>query len=429
MFKQRVHPRFTPDLVSDAKRVVRSEHWLFADSLLAARQKPIVVIVPGQAAREEITSIRAVMPSAYIVAIDRDAEAVRAAEEAGADETHHADLSTIQTIAGDRKFDAIRLDLCGQATPNMANLVSLARQTLSSNGVMMACFSYSRDPGLIFKGISGHVKRLVPQCSDRVMSLLRYRGHKVPMCEVLWVGESDAVHELPSPMWVKDSDLGLTVTRAEDIDSLAVDTTPAARIKAWRAMPNPQKILPRQRHGDATDGGEHRVFKKLYGYQAVAVKKLVPLLRSKRSVLAVSPTGSGKTIVGVATILKMGKKTRVLWIAHRQELLHQAVDQVEEQIAKILATGGVARAEVGLLSGCRKENLSARILVSGIGSVVNRLKTLDTFDLIVVDEANRNEASSYKKVRTAFPDAMILGLTATPQRLDGKALGESFDVM
>lgn len=171
------------------------------------------------------------------------------------------------------------------------------------------------------------------------------------------------------------------------------------------------------------------MFKKLYKYQETAVKKLLPLLRTKRRVLAVAPTGSGKTVVGVATLLAMGKQTRVLWIAHRKELLSQASDQMEEQVAKLLSTGGVRRAEVGFLSGDRQEHLDARVLVASIGSIVNRLSELGPFDLIVVDEAHRNEAASYKKVHCAFPDAKILGLTATPQRLDGKALEDSFDAM
>lgn len=166
-------------------------------------------------------------------------------------------------------------------------------------------------------------------------------------------------------------------------------------------------------------------FKKLYPYQQTAVTKLVPLLRKKRRVVAVSPTGSGKTVVGVATLLKMGKKIRVLWVAHRIELLNQARAKAHE----IAALSGIPEADIGLMAGTERVNIHARILVAGVGSVVNRVDDLDAFDLIVVDEAHRTNANTYQRILGAWPKAMVLGLTATPKRLDGKALGDSFDAL
>lgn len=166
-------------------------------------------------------------------------------------------------------------------------------------------------------------------------------------------------------------------------------------------------------------------FKKLYPYQQKAVAALVPLLRKKRRVVAVSPTGSGKTVVGVATLLKMGKKIRVLWVAHRIELLEQARDKAHE----IASLSGIPESDIGLLAGPDRVNIHARILVASVGSVVNRVDDLDTFDLIVVDEAHRTNANTYQRILGAWPGAMVLGLTATPKRLDGKALGDSFNAL
>lgn len=166
-------------------------------------------------------------------------------------------------------------------------------------------------------------------------------------------------------------------------------------------------------------------FKKLYAYQDKAVLKLVSLLREKRRVVAVSPTGSGKTVVGVATLLKMGTKIRVLWVAHRIELLTQARAKAHE----ISALSGIPESDIGLLAGTKRENIHARILVAGVLSVVNRVDELDAFDLIVVDEAHRTNANTYQRILDAWPNAMVLGLTATPKRLDGKALGDSFNAL
>ena len=59
-------------------------------------------------------------------------------------------------------------------------------------------------------------------------------------------------------------------------------------------------------------------------YQSRAVKALTAALRSSPSVLAVSPTGSGKTVIGVAVARRF---RRVLWLAHRHELLAQTATE------------------------------------------------------------------------------------------------------
>lgn len=154
---------------------------------------------------------------------------------------------------------------------------------------------------------------------------------------------------------------------------------------------------------------------RLRDYQARAVADLPARLNEHRRVVAVAPTGSGKTVIGAAYIKRSGA-SRVLWIAHRIELLRQAFDQ--------LRAAGLAPEDVGILSGPDKRNLGARVLVAGIDSL--RSRETPHADLIVVDEAHRIEAASYQAVLDARPDARVLGLTATPWRLDGKGLGETF---
>ncbi len=276
------HARFSPNLVRDAKRVVRGEHWLLVSRLLASRdvsrRRPIVAVVPGQAAAEEIASVRAAMSGAYIVAIDRDPVAVQAARDAGADEVHEADLSEIVRIAGDRKFDAVRLDLCTQATPELKSLIALSRRTISPGALLMACFSYGRDVSEFYvatarggfllddprrdadvlpEGIAGRVRYLGSKAASAV-SILLYRGNAMPMCEVMWSQQRRAacvlcggrayagMHndrtgheyepEMPVPMRVRDDDLRIAVLQAEDdVDRSALYATPATRIAAWRA--------------------------------------------------------------------------------------------------------------------------------------------------------------------------------------------------
>jgi len=161
---------------------------------------------------------------------------------------------------------------------------------------------------------------------------------------------------------------------------------------------------------------------KLRPYQQKAVPKIVALLQKSRRVVAVSPTGSGKTVIGVSVVLQIARQlgpcTKVLWLAHRQELLNQAVEHIERT--------NVPKKDIGVWSGHKNYNRDARILVASIQTVQGHLDEIPNVNLIIVDEAHRIQANGYQAVLAARPRAMVLGLTATPERLDGKGLGETF---
>lgn len=154
---------------------------------------------------------------------------------------------------------------------------------------------------------------------------------------------------------------------------------------------------------------------KLRPYHRKPIKVLPALLAKHRRVLAVGPTGSGKTVVGAQVVLKTRK--RVLWLAHRFELLRQAYDQ--------LIAAGIPEKDVGILSGALKQNTKARVLVASIDMF--RSAPVPNVGLIVVDEAHHVTAASYRDIIDARPKAWVLGLTATPQRLDGEPLGDVFN--
>jgi DNA repair protein RadD len=158
----------------------------------------------------------------------------------------------------------------------------------------------------------------------------------------------------------------------------------------------------------------------LHEDQAAALPKLLKLLGRGARLCAVSPTGSGKTVLGAAAILELLKKRkrlRVLWVAHRFELLDQA--------QRHLIEAGIPAEDVGLLTGDKKRNVKARVLVAGIGMF--QARDVPKVDLIVVDEAHRVAADSYQRLVNEFPEVPVLGLTATPLRLDGKPMGATFD--
>lgn len=124
-------------------------------------------------------------------------------------------------------------------------------------------------------------------------------------------------------------------------------------------------------------------------YQETAVAEALRLLRAGRRPIVAVPTGGGKTVIGAAVVERLNVPTR--WTAHRRELIAQAR-------AKLPATCGVF-------------------------SVQER--TTRRAELLVVDECHHATAASYRRHLDAHTGP-VLGLTATPYRLDGRGLGEVF---
>lgn len=145
--------------------------------------------------------------------------------------------------------------------------------------------------------------------------------------------------------------------------------------------------------------------------------------QGKKKTLLVLPTGCGKTIVFAKVTeecVRQGK--RVLIMAHRGELLDQAADKIMQ------ATGlgsAVEKAEESCLGSWY------RIVVGSVQSLTRpqRLAKFkqDYFDTIIIDEAHHCLSDSYQRVLEHFPDAEILGVTATPDRGDMRNLGQYFE--
>jgi len=148
---------------------------------------------------------------------------------------------------------------------------------------------------------------------------------------------------------------------------------------------------------------------QLRDYQRRAVDDVIAKL-DRRPIL-VSPTGSGKTTMATEIVERLGVPT--LWMAHRKELIDQAAERLE---AHGLTTGTI-------MSGY-KPNPQAQVQVASIQTLARREKP--PAGLVIVDEAHHAAADSYQNVLDAYPDAHVVGLTATPFRLDGRGLGELF---
>lgn len=142
-----------------------------------------------------------------------------------------------------------------------------------------------------------------------------------------------------------------------------------------------------------------------------------------RHTLLVLPTGCGKTIVfAKVTEDCVRRGDRVLILAHRGELLDQATDKIQKSTGLGCA---VEKAE----QSCQDSWF--RIVVGSVQTLMRekRLGTFpaDYFQTIIIDEAHHCISDSYQRVLKHFPDADVLGVTATPDRGDMRNLGQYFE--
>lgn len=171
---------------------------------------------------------------------------------------------------------------------------------------------------------------------------------------------------------------------------------------------------------------EDCIVMKLRPYQLEAVAGIVASLRDYGSALLVLPTGLGKTVV-FSHAAKMARG-RVLVLAHRAELIYQAAEKIEK------ITGEKPAIDMGKWKADEHEWFRANVVVSTVQTAIKRHKRFNPndFTLVIIDEAHRSAAASYRRVLTHFkqnPKLKVLGVTATPDRQDQQALGQVFETV
>jgi len=154
-------------------------------------------------------------------------------------------------------------------------------------------------------------------------------------------------------------------------------------------------------------------------YQEDAVDAIWKTWEEHDSVLVVMATGLGKTQVGSSVAGTF--EGRALILCHRSELIDQWVQRLQVMTGEAI---GIEQAE--WYSG------RERIVVGSVQTVhrdrrLKRLKDNGGFDLVIVDEAHHYVARTYRKAVEAWTGAKVLGVTATPDRGDERALGQIFD--
>lgn len=154
---------------------------------------------------------------------------------------------------------------------------------------------------------------------------------------------------------------------------------------------------------------------ELRPYQHGAIENLrVSIFNGNKRVLLQAATGAGKTIIACEMIrLAAMKSKRVIFIAHRKEIITQTSGKLD--------AFGI---EHGVIMANHSRVNNHPVQVASIQTLTRRDKP--PADLIIIDETHLACSASFKQILKHYHRSTVIGLTATPTRLDGKGLGEIY---
>lgn len=156
----------------------------------------------------------------------------------------------------------------------------------------------------------------------------------------------------------------------------------------------------------------------LRDYQLSGVGRLRESIQRHRKSILVAATGSGKTRMAIRIMQgAVAQGNRCWFIVHRRELCHQTSRALWD-----------AKLEHGMILPAKGRSPQ----LAQVGTVItaaNRIESMPVSQrprVIIFDECHRSVSASYQRIVEACPDAYIIGLTATPERTDGRGLGELY---
>lgn len=163
--------------------------------------------------------------------------------------------------------------------------------------------------------------------------------------------------------------------------------------------------------------------RRMRDYQTECVDSIYEAWQDHQAVVAVLATGLGKTVIASEVIGRWPGTGRILFIAHVRELIDQACESIEYHLDEPCSI------EMGINSESKRGALPIyRTLIASVQSMHRRLHRFNPldFDLVIIDEFHHAAANTYRAVwewlKTGNPAALLLGITATPDRADKKAL-------
>lgn len=164
-----------------------------------------------------------------------------------------------------------------------------------------------------------------------------------------------------------------------------------------------------------------------YPYQQEILDKLEAerTIRNNYKNLIVAATGTGKTIISALDYKRhcsRNSKPKLLFVAHRKEILEQSI----KTFRMVLRDANFGDLFVGDTTPQSFEHLFVSVQTFNAKSLEKYL-TPDFYDYIIIDEVHHAPAETYKNILGHFTPKFLLGLTATPERMDGKSIMPYFN--
>lgn len=142
--------------------------------------------------------------------------------------------------------------------------------------------------------------------------------------------------------------------------------------------------------------------------------KMVILLQQDNSFILESPTGSGKTVMALNAVARIGKKTMI--VVTKSDLMDQWIERAMEHL-------GLKRSEIGIVRQNKCDVSGKKLIIGMIHSLcMDKYPSYKFADigLVIWDECHRANAETFSSTVPMFPAKLRLGLSATPDRQDGK---------
>ena len=184
------------------------------------------------------------------------------------------------------------------------------------------------------------------------------------------------------------------------------------------------RALKAEKYFDSINADVYTMDIAPYSYQQEILDKLEAerTVRGYKRNLVVAATGTGKTVISALDYKRFRKQNpdkpcRLLFVAHREEILKQSM----YTFRAVLKDANFGEMFVGSYKPESIDNLFISIQTFNSQSFTEKT-ALDFYDYIIVDEFHHAAAPTYQKLLAYYQPRILLGLTATPERMDGKSV-------
>ena len=184
------------------------------------------------------------------------------------------------------------------------------------------------------------------------------------------------------------------------------------------------RALKSEKYFDSNNAEVYTMDITPYSYQQEILDKLEAerKVRGYHRNLVVAATGTGKTVISALDYKRFRKQNpdkpcRLLFVAHREEILKQSM----YTFRAVLKDANFGEMFVGSYKPESIDNLFISIQTFNSQSFTEKT-TSDFYDYIIVDEFHHAAAPTYQKLLSYYNPQILLGLTATPERMDGKSI-------